>query len=221
MKAVLIPAQGKNGAVKLCLVLTLAEEVKGQLRRTCLVQSCIDLLIQQNLPSGDRAGRREQANGNRALAAIPVDVLHQKLVGEDAGQVEWPRGFDVLLGVVRFEGHLDEATFSQLGSAVQLNVLRLHNLEVMPHAIQHLVYSVLPNLVVLQVADLQVEGRGLADGAGVEVIISGHTDLKGVRAVVVVGPLNSKVESGPLDTQYWAPPLAGRPIPGALLSCLL
>ncbi len=100
MEAVLIPAGVKDGAVKLSLILPVCEEIESQLRGSSHVITLF--LIKHNFSICNCTGRSNPTNRNDSLTATFVNVIHNKLVGEDAGQVKRTRGFDFLLDVRGF-----------------------------------------------------------------------------------------------------------------------
>lgn len=77
MKAVLIPARVKDGAVKLSLILPLREEVEGHVRRNGLVVTLF--LIKQNFSICNCTGRSNSTDRHCSLTSTFVNVIHMKL----------------------------------------------------------------------------------------------------------------------------------------------
>lgn len=96
MEAVLMFAGVKDGAIKLSLILPLREEVEGHVRSRGHVVTLF--LIKQNFSICNCTGRCDSTDRHCSLTSTFVNVIHMKLVCEDAGQVKRTRGFNVLLG---------------------------------------------------------------------------------------------------------------------------
>lgn len=186
-KTVLVPPWVKNGAVEFSFILSLGHPVEGQRRRRRFlcskpVQGCscpggnsssCRILVQQHLPIDVSTRRRYELNSHSSFTAAPVGVavFHQQLVGEDAGQVERPRAFNILRHVGGAQCHPYVVFFCEGEGTGQLNGLGTEGFDRVALAASHLVDAVAPNLVVLHVTDLQEEGGVGAAGASLEVFI--------------------------------------------------